>query len=131
MLKYFIQLENDHTVPKGTPGHGFNGFLDISRNDDAYLKSQSHVVVVLQATAQGFGEDPNKIWDLLHCNINNDSPDRDQQTGIFETPTHKTTIGVRVDARNPVIAVLNATNHDGSKKYPLTLRTESFVTMIL
>jgi hypothetical protein len=38
MLKYFIQLENDHTVPKGTPGHGFDGFLDISGNDDSFLK---------------------------------------------------------------------------------------------
>jgi choline dehydrogenase len=43
--------------------------------------------------------------------------------GIFEAPTHMTTTGHRVDARNPVIAVLNTTNPDGSKMYPLTLRT--------
>jgi choline dehydrogenase len=59
MLKYFIQLENDHIVPKRTPGHGFNGILDISRNDDSNLKNQSQALVVLQATAEGLGEDPS------------------------------------------------------------------------
>jgi hypothetical protein len=29
MLKYFVQLENGHTVPTGALGHGFNVFLDI------------------------------------------------------------------------------------------------------
>ena len=118
-------------VPKGTPGHGFDGFLTISGNDDSFLKNQSQAITVLQATAKEFGEDPTKIWDYLHRDINNDSPDKDQQTGIFEAPAHKTTSGVRVDARNPIIAVLNSTNPDGSKKYPLTLRLESFVTKVL
>jgi len=131
MRKYFIQLENDKIVPKGTPGHGFDGFLTISGNDDSFLKNQSQAITVLQATAKEFGEDPTKIWDYLHRDINNDDPDKDQQTGIFEAPAHKTTGGVRVDARNPVIAVLNSTNPDGSRKYPLTLRLESFVTKIL
>jgi choline dehydrogenase len=131
MLKYFIQLENDHTVPQGTPCHGFNGFLDISGNDDSFLKNQSQALALLQATAARFGEDPTQIWNLLHRDVSNASPDRDQQVGIFEAPTHMSTIGHRVDARNPVIAVLNATNSDGSKRYPLTLRTESFVTKIL
>jgi hypothetical protein len=31
MLKYFVQLENGHTVPTGILGHGFNGFLDIMK----------------------------------------------------------------------------------------------------
>jgi choline dehydrogenase len=131
MLKYFIQLENDHTVPKGSPGHGFNGFLDISGNDDSFLKNQSQALALLQATAAGFGEDPGQIWNFLHRDINNASPDRDQQVGIFGNPTHMTTAGHRVDARSPVVAVLNATNPDGSRKYPLSLRTESFVTKII
>jgi choline dehydrogenase len=88
-------------------------------------------VVVLQATAQNFGENPNKIWDLIHRDNNNDPPDRDKQIEMFDTPTHKTTNGVRVNSRNPVMGFLNATNHDGSKKYPLTLRTKSFVSKIL
>jgi choline dehydrogenase len=82
-----FQLENDHTVPKGTPGHGFNGFLDISGNDDSFLKNQSQALALLQATAAEFGEDPTRIWNLLHRDINNASPDRDQQVGIFEAPT--------------------------------------------
>jgi choline dehydrogenase len=42
-----------------------------------------------------------------------------------------TTPGHRVDARNPVIAILNSTNPDGSKNNPLALSTQFFVTEIL
>jgi hypothetical protein len=74
--QYFIQLENDHIAPNVTPDHGFNGFLGISGNDDSNPKNQSQALVVLQATAEGFGKDPNKISDLLHRDIFNNCPDR-------------------------------------------------------
>jgi choline dehydrogenase len=72
-----------------------------------------------------------RIWNLLHRDINNASPDRDQQVGIFENPTHMAIASHRVDARNPVVAVFKSTNPDGSKKYPLELSTQFFVAKIL
>lgn len=131
MRQYFERLENNHYVPPGTPGHGFNGFLDICVNDDEELKNQTQSQVVLKATANEFGQDPNQIFELIQADINNDSPNRDQQTGIFGFPAHRDLEGRRVSARKAVVEVLNATNHDGSKKYNLTLGTNSFVTKVL
>jgi choline dehydrogenase len=77
------------------------------------------------------GQDPSALPSLVTGDLNNNSPNRDQQVGISGFPTHQSPLGVRVSARNPVMAVLNATNADGSKKYPLTLSLQSFVTKVL
>ena len=131
MRKYFEILENNQYLPPGTPGHGFSGFLDICVNNDEDLKNQSQSQVVLEATAKQFGEDPSKIFDLIQADINNDSPDRDEQTGIFGFPAHRDLEGRRVSARNAVVDVANATNPDGSKKYNLTVGMNSLVSKVL
>jgi choline dehydrogenase len=69
MRKYFIKLEKNNYVPSGTPGHGFNGYLDISLNDDEMLRNQSEAQTVLKATAKEFGQDPNKIFDLIEADL--------------------------------------------------------------
>jgi choline dehydrogenase len=88
MRKYFIKLENDHSVAPGTPGHGFNGYLDIIVNDDELLKNQTGAQVVLKAAAKKLNQDPNKIFEYIQADLNNASPNRDQQTGIFGFPAH-------------------------------------------
>jgi choline dehydrogenase len=99
--------------------------------DPAQLKNQSGLTLVLQTAAKLMGQDPSKLPELVTGDLNNNSPDRDQQVGFSGFPTHQSPLGVRVSARNPIIAVLNATNPDGTKKYPLTLRLKSFVTKVL
>jgi choline dehydrogenase len=124
MRNYFIKLENDHSVPVGTPGHGFNGFLDITVNDNTLLANQTGDQVVLSSIASAFNEDPNSIFTLIHRDLNNDSPDRDLQTGIFGFPAHRTPSGRRVSARNAIVDTLNKTSK-------LTLSMESLATKIL
>lgn len=124
-------MENNHYVPPGTPGHGFSGFLDISLNDDEDLKNQTRSQVVLEATAKEFGQDPSQIFELIQTDINNDSPNRDEQTGIFGFPAHRDPEGRRVSARNAVVDVANATNPNGSKKYKLTVGMNSLVSKVL
>ncbi|KUJ08061.1 GMC oxidoreductase [Mollisia scopiformis] len=133
MRQHFIQLENDHVVPVGTPGHGFSGFLDISVNTAEFLQNQSNAVEVFKATASVIGENPANIFDLLTngTDLNNDDPNRDQQLGWFGLPSHRDLLGRRVSARNAVFDVLNATNAGGSKKYPLTLSVHSLATKVL
>ncbi|KAH7323833.1 GMC oxidoreductase-like protein [Rhexocercosporidium sp. MPI-PUGE-AT-0058] len=131
MRKYWIQLENDHTVPKGTPGHGFNGFLDISLNNDESLQNQTEAQEVLMAAAKVMGQDPNKIFELLQSDMNNPSPYRDQQVGIRGFPSHRNPMGRRVSARDAVVQVANAKNKNGKPKYKLTVGLESFVTKVL
>jgi choline dehydrogenase len=131
MRQYFERIENNHYVPLGTPGHGFNGFLDICLNDDEELKNQTQSQIVLEATAKAFGQDPSKIFDLIQADVNNDSPNRDEQTGVFGFPAHRDPQGRRVSARNAVVDVSNATNPNGSKKYNLTVGFNSLVAKVL
>jgi choline dehydrogenase len=131
MTKYFIRLENDHIVPRGTPGHGFDGFLDISGNNRSFLGNQSMATAILQAAAVAFGQDPGEVLDLVLRDWNVDSPERDQMTGIFGIPTHKNTTGRRVDARTIVLNTLNKINEQGEKKYPLLLKTQALATKVL
>ncbi|KAG4421748.1 hypothetical protein IFR04_005124 [Cadophora malorum] len=131
MRKYFVQLENDHTVPRGTPGHGFNGFLDISLNSGESLSNQTEAQEVLKAAAKVMGQDPNKIFELLQTDMNNASPNRDQEVGLRGFPSHRNPMGRRVSARDAVVQVLNAKNKYGKPKYKLTVGLESFVTKVL
>ncbi|KAF4630081.1 hypothetical protein G7Y89_g8062 [Cudoniella acicularis] len=132
MRQYFIKLENDHVVPVGTPGHGFDGFLDITINGPQYAENQSQAVEVLEATAQVLGQDPSKLIEILTTSdLNNDDPDRDQQVGLFGFPAHRNLAGRRVSARNAVVNVWNATYANGSQIYPLTVSLNSFVTKVL
>jgi len=124
MKKYFIQLENDHSVPVGTPGHGFSGFLDVTVNTPEGLKNQSEAQQVLRAVATEFGQNPDDIFELIEADLNNASPDRDNQTGIFGFPTHRDLQGRRVSARNAVVDGINATSN-------LHLSLNSFVTKVL
>ena len=131
MRKYFERLENNHYVPPGTPGHGFHGYLDICINDDESLKNQSQAQIVLEATAKEFGQDPSKIFELIQADLNNDDPNRDEETGVFGFPAHRDLEGRRSSARDPIVAVVNATNPNGSKKYKLNLSLNSLVTKVL
>lgn len=91
MRQYFTRLENDHSVPQGTPGHGFDGFLDITVNSDEFLRNQTQGTEVLKATAKLLGQDPTKIFEIITngTDLNNDDPNRDQQVGIFGFPAHR------------------------------------------
>jgi len=132
MVKYFQIVENNHYVPPGTPGHGFKGYLDIRLNDVESLNNQTQFVEVLKVVATASGQDPNQLYDYLsHRDLNNASPRRDFETGLFGIPSHIDMMGRRVTAGKPVLAVLNATKPNGSKKYALTLKTNSLVTKVL
>jgi choline dehydrogenase len=133
MQEYFSLLENDHIVPPGTAGHGFSGPLDITVNGPRYLLNQSNAFKVLQATANHFGQDGTQLSNILtYSDLNNASPKHDQQVGLFGCPAHRTPNGRRVSARTLVVDVWNATNSDGSKKYPnFTVSLHSFATKIL
>lgn len=131
MRQYFVRLENNTYLPPGTPGHGFDGFLDVSLNEPQVLAGQPEVMTVLGAAANASGQDGNDIVQLTQADLNNDSPERDHQTGIWSLPAHKTPDGRRSTSRNAVVDVLSATHPDGSRKYRLTLQLQSLASKIL
>lgn len=125
MRKHFKTVENNHYVPKSNPTHGFNGYLDICLNDRSAMTGKPELVALLQTTAKVMGQNPAKLQDLLQRDLNSADADRDQQTGLYGFPSHRTPEGVRSSARNPVADVLAA------KKYKLTLQLSSLVTKVL
>jgi choline dehydrogenase len=133
MQQFFAQLENDHVVPPGTPGHGFSGPLDITVNGPQYLLNQSNAFTVLQATAKILGQNPKNLSNILtYSDLNNNDANHDQQVGLFGCPAHRTPNGRRVSSRTLVVNVWNATNADGSRKYPnFDVRLHAFATKIL
>jgi choline dehydrogenase len=68
---------------------------------------------------------------LVTRDINNNSPARDTTQGLFGLPSHSTEFWRRFSARDIILATLNATRPDGSRKYPLTLKVNSLATRIL
>lgn len=127
-----MDLENDHVVPPGTKGHGFSGFLDISVNGPEYLRNQSDAQQIIAAAAKKIGgQATTDVFAMIARDLNNNDADHDQQTGVFGFPAHRDPMGRRVHAGTAVLQTINATNADGSKKYPLTLSTESLATKIL
>ena len=133
MRQYFKALETDHIVPPGTAGHGFSGPLDLTSNGPQYLRNQTNAFKVLQATAALFGQNAANLSNILtYSDLNNDDPNRDQEVGLFGMPAHRTPNGRRVSARTLVVDVWNATNPNGSKKYPnFSVGLHSFVTKVL
>ncbi|KAK4948998.1 hypothetical protein LTR10_012371 [Elasticomyces elasticus] len=131
MRQYFEKLEKNHYLPPGTPEHGFDGFLDVSLNNPAALRSQPNVMTVLQAAANASGQGGTHVAQLTQNDLNNNDPDRDQQTGIWGLPAHKTPTGRRSSARNAVVDVLNATKADGGRRYNLTLELNALATRIM
>lgn len=124
MRQYFERLENDHSVPVGTEGHGFDGYLDITVNTIESLQNQSSLQEGLKATLTQLGQDPNDMFEIVLADYNNDRPDFDYQIGMTGFPLHKDLQGRRVSARNPVVETLNVTSN-------LTLSLQSLVTKVL
>ncbi len=122
MRQYFVKLENDHSAPFGTPGHGFSGFLDIVVNDNTLLTNISNAQTVLKAVATKSGQNPEDIFDLIHNDLNNNDANRDQQTGMFGFPAHRDLEDRRVSARNGIVETLKKTS---KLTLQLTSRTSS------
>jgi len=131
MRKYFERLEKNNYLAAGTRGHGFDGYLDITINDNERLNNETDSHIVLKEVARQSGQDPEKVPELVKGDLNNASPDRDQQTGIWGFPAHRDPKGRRSSSRNPVVDALNAVTSTGEKKNKLTLSLTSFVTKVL
>jgi choline dehydrogenase len=120
MQQYFERLERCQYLPKGTPGHGFDGWLEIELADPIWeTTNDAFIQPALTFTQQdGFNHDIN-------------APGAQHHDGLFDLPLTMNKRGRRNGARTFVVATANAKNPDGSKKYPLYVKTHSFVTKIV
>jgi len=128
--KYFEKLENNHYLLPGTPGHGFDGWLNVETAPLSIALADTQLLgqVVAGATALGNNLLGNFL-NVLLGDANADSLARDETQAYYQIPITSNK-GKRNGAREFILSVANAKNADGSKKYPLDVRLNCLVTKV-
>ncbi|KAF2838138.1 GMC oxidoreductase [Patellaria atrata CBS 101060] len=138
MRKYFQKLEKANYIPNSVAGHGFNGWLTTSITDLSLVVEDRKLLslVVAAATAMGQGLLGKLITTVLGLgqvlarDINNNGRNRDTDEGLYQVPI-STKNSERTGPRDFILEVANAKNRDGSRKYHLDIKLNTFVTKIL
>lgn len=124
MRKIFERIEKAHYVPRGTPGHGFDGYFQTNMNKPTSIGQP--VLGIIQAIAQNFSLSTasSDIQKMMTSDANFLDPKRDWTTGIWGLPTHTKATGERYSSRD----YIQETVRGG---FPLTLSTNSLATRVL
>ncbi|KAL9946377.1 hypothetical protein D7B24_003320 [Verticillium nonalfalfae] len=128
----FIKLERNQYLPRGTPGHGFDGYLETILGNGTVFLSSPQATAVLKAMAAEAGQDPEDLKNILNTDPNQTlNPDRDQITGLLGNPQHANATWARYSSRNRVLDTVRAINKHGKKQFPLEVRLNSYATKVL
>ncbi|KAF2180717.1 GMC oxidoreductase [Zopfia rhizophila CBS 207.26] len=124
MRKIFERIEKNNYLPRGTAGHGFDGYFQTNMNKPDSIGQP--VLGIIQAIAQNFSFSTTQsdIVAKMGGDANYLDPKRDQTTGIWGLPTHTKSNGQRYSSRDYIVETVNG-------KYPLTLSMNSLATKIL
>lgn len=132
MRQYFERLENNNYLLPLIPGHGYDGWLsDEEAPLDLVLEDPQLLSMVLGG-AFALGNQTNVVFNLatvLAADANADSESRDTNPGYYQIPV-ATNGHERNGPRDFLVQVRDAKNLDGSKKYPLDIRTNCHATKV-
>ncbi|KAE8355930.1 hypothetical protein BDV28DRAFT_162326 [Aspergillus coremiiformis] len=132
MRRYFVRLERNRYVLPGDPRHGYWGWLGVEK-PPLRLVLQDEQLLSL-AFGGAFALEGNSLWGNLASLIVGDAnaarETRDTRPGYYALPV-SVHDGKRNGPREFVVSVRDAVNADGSKRYPLDVRTDCFVTRIV
>lgn len=126
MRKYFVRMENNRYLPKGTPGHGFDGWLATIDTPAGWAGEENDGTKISRELAKGMGISTEDLPSQLASDINADTPDRDRRQQFASLVSHADEDGFRSSPNNYIRATIA-----DAKKYPLTLKMESLVTKVL
>ncbi|KAI0539816.1 GMC oxidoreductase [Xylaria digitata] len=130
MRRYYERLERCHYLPKGTPGHGFDGWLEIDRSDPVAVTSNEPIVrSAIEVVGLAPGAETHGPTKGIAPDLNAIGGQR--ANGLYDFPLTMSKDGRRSGARNYLVATANARNLDGTKKYPLHIKTRCFTTKVL
>jgi len=133
MREYFVKLENNGYALPGLPGHGYDGWLGTQTAPLTIPISDPPLLSLFLGGAFALGNLTSSIFDLatlLVGDANANIAKRDTTPAFYQTPI-ATREGRRNGPREFIISVRDATNVDGSKKYPLDVRLNCHVTKII
>lgn len=133
MRKYFVRLEkNRYLLPLLASGHGFDGWLSTETTPLTLALEDPQILslVLGGATSAGLLGAVGDLVTVLAGDANADTAARDQGGAYYQVPI-STNDAKRNGAREFVLSVRDAVNADGSKKYPLDVRMNCFVTKVV
>lgn len=130
MRQYFERLERCEYLPKGTAGHGFNGWLGTNQANLELALGDFKILSIIAAAAAAMGHSlasliPEKIDQLLGLllrDVNSIAPTRDMDQDIYQLPLAMSH-GKRSGTRDFLV--------DTAKKYPLDIKTGCLATRVL
>lgn len=133
MRKYFVKLEDkNYGIPLET-GHGYNGWLSTELAPLTIPLKDPQLLSLFTGGAFASGKVLPVLTDLaslLAGDANANTKARDTTNSYYQVPISTEDNGVRVGPREFVVAVRDAKNRDGSKKYPLDVRLNCQVTKV-
>jgi choline dehydrogenase len=131
MREIFVQSEKNLYLPRGTPGHGFDGYLQLNNGNGSLFTSSPQASEIYKSLVSEIGQNPDELEEILASDPNQLRPDRDQTVGLFGGVYHANKTWGRYSARDRVLDTLRAVDAKGQKKYPLEVRLNSFATKVL
>ncbi|HUB07394.1 MAG TPA: GMC oxidoreductase [Myxococcales bacterium] len=135
MRRYLERIEDCRYESRGTPGHGFGGWLSTELPDPALAIGDPKLRQALLAAAEAFarasggglaarwGRTVAELWETLRGDLNSADPGRDGREGLFNLPL-ATRGGRRAGPRDYILRTV-------AEGYPLTVQTGALVTRVL
>jgi choline dehydrogenase len=132
MRKYFSKLEKNAYLLPGAKGHGYDGWLGTQYSPIDIVLTDPKLLSIVTGATFALGNQTNAIVNLASLvagDANADTPERDTQPAVYQIPL-STADGKRTGSREFVVAVRDALNEDGNKRFPLDVRTNCHVTKV-
>jgi choline dehydrogenase len=133
MRKYFVKLENQQYLSLFSPGHGHDGWLSTETAPLSIPLKDPQLLSLFLGGAFSLGNLTDSVFNLatlLAGDANADTELRDKSPGYYQIPI-STNKSSRIGPREFIVAVRDAKNSDGSKKYPLDVRMQCHVTKVV
>lgn len=124
MRKIFERIEQNHYLPPGTPGHGFDGYFEVNMNKVTTVSQPAFGIMQAVAENMSFPTTQSDLVTLMNKDANFLDPKRDWTEGIWGLPIHAKANGERYSSRDYI-------NDTVAKNFPLTLSLNSLATRVL
>jgi choline dehydrogenase len=132
MRKYFSKLEDNHYLLPGAEGHGNDGWLGTEYSPIDIVLTDPKLLSIVTGATFALGNETNAIINLESLvlgDANADTKTRDTTPAVYQIPL-STKDGKRTGSREFVVAVRDAVNANGTKRYPLDVRMNCHVTKV-
>ncbi|KAF1921401.1 glucose-methanol-choline oxidoreductase-like protein [Ampelomyces quisqualis] len=132
MRQYFSRLEHNAYLLPGVKGHGYDGWLDTQYSPTEIVLNDSQLLSLVMGAISALGKATKAVFNqgsLVLGDVNADTETRDKQPAIYQIPLSASD-GKRTGSREFVVAIRDAVTANGTKRFPLDVRTNCHVTKI-